>query len=164
MAKEHERRLESENRADTVYYDKHGDEIARISFNDSEYEQDGADIRKTTSENVECGDGSLTSLRQIMQGTMLFAVCDVCKEQSQRSWWRRRSATVPFSPADKVHRCFTCRAAICGRHSYSSKVDKHIRCRRCDFYFRLKRFLVDKIIRPLFFIKVRRSSLLDFWD
>jgi hypothetical protein len=153
MADEQDRNLESENRADTVFYDNHGDEIARISFNDSEYTQDGADIRRTTSENVECGDGSFTSLRQIMQGTMLFAVCDICKEQSQRSW-RRRPASVLFSPANKVRQCFTCRAAICGRHSYSSKVDKRIRCRRCDRKHRRRHFWLERVLKPLFLRRI----------
>jgi len=154
MEEEQDRNLESENRADTVFYGNYGNEIARISFNDSEYTQDGADIRKTTSENVECGDGSFTSLRKIMQGTMLFAVCDVCKEQSQRSWWRRRPAAVPFSPADKVRHCFACRAAICARHSYSSKVDKHIRCRRCDRRHRRRHFWFERILKPLFLRRI----------
>jgi hypothetical protein len=94
-----------------------------------------------------------------MQGAMLFAVCDVCKEQSQRSRWRRRPAVVPFSPANKVHRCFNCRAAICGRHSHIGKVDRHIRCRWCDRRHRRRNFWFERVLKPLFLRRIDETRL-----
>lgn len=154
MAKEEDRTPISENRADTVFYDKYGNVMVRISFSDAEYEQGETDIRETTSENVECGDGSLTSLRQVMQGAMLFAVCDVCKEESQRSRRRRRPAVVPFSPANKVLRCVNCRAAICDRHSYSSRHDRYVRCRRCNRRHHWGHFWLERVLKPLFLRRI----------
>lgn len=155
MAKEQEdRTLSSENRADTVFYDKYGNEITRNSFTEYEYEEDDADLRHTTSDYVPGGDGSLTPLRQIMQGTVTFTICDQCAEESQRNRRRGRPPIAQFSPSQKVRRCYRCRIAICERHSYISEIDKKIRCRRCNRRHKRRHFWVERILKPLFLRRI----------
>jgi hypothetical protein len=125
-----------------------------------DYEQGDCDYTETIAEHLESGDGTVVNAAEMFrpkaQGGVTLRRCDACFEEAQSflTWlFRRDEAVNVYSPAETSRRCFTCRKSLCEKH-YIVR-DRHIRCRRCDFYFRLKRFLVEKIVRPVFFIKVR---------
>ena len=127
-----------------------------------DYEEGDCDSTETIAEHGESGDGTVVNAAEMFrpkaQGGVTLKRCDACVEDSQKflTWLLRRNQVVNvYSPASTSRRCFsyTCRKNLCERHYVLS--DKHIRCRRCDRNFRLKRFLIQKIIRPLFFKKVR---------
>lgn len=125
-----------------------------------DYEQGDCDSTETEAEHLEGGDGTVTNAAEMFrpkaQGGVTLKRCDACVEESQRflTWLLRRNQVVNvYSPASTSRRCFTCRKSLCEKHYVLS--DKRIRCRACDRNFRLKRFLIQKILRPLFFKKVR---------
>ena len=128
-----------------------------------DYEDGDCDTTETIAEHPESGDGTVVSAAEMFrpkaQGGVTLKRCDACVEESQTflTWLLRRDQVVNvYSPASTSRRCFTrtCRKSLCERH-YVLSDDKHIRCRRCDHNFRLKRFLIQKILRPMFFKKVR---------
>ena len=128
-----------------------------------DYEQGDCDYTETIAEHLEGSDGTVVSAAEMFrpkaQGGLTLKRCDGCVQESQRflTWLFRRNQVVNvYSPAATSRRCFThtCRKNLCEKH-YVLSNDKHIRCRSCDGHFRLKRFVLEKIVRPVFFKKVQ---------
>ena len=165
MAKEEdqEKRLVSEKITRNKIVGRDSWEEVTTDFVTRDYEGEDCDYTVIDAEHWEGGDGTLINaadgFRAKAQGGVMLRRCDACVEDSRSflTWLLRRDRAVNvYSPAATSRRCFTstCRKSLCERH-YVLSDDKHIRCRRCDFHFRLRRFLFEKIIRPLFFTKVR---------
>ncbi|MFC1635085.1 hypothetical protein ACFL5Z_09605 [Planctomycetota bacterium] len=164
MAKEEdqEKRLVSERITRNKTVGRDGWEISS-DFVTREYENEDCDYTETEAEHMECPDGTVVNAAEMFrsktQGGVTLRRCDACVEKAHSFFallLRRDRAVNVYSPAETSRRCFThtCRKSLCERHYVLSK-DKHIRCRRCDFYFRLKRFVVEKIVRPVFFKRVQ---------
>ena len=163
MAKEEnqEKTLVSEKITRNIIVGKGSRQEVATDLVTRDYEQGDCDYTETIAEHLESGDGTVVDaaemLRPKAQGGVTLKRCDACVEESQRSltWLFRRDQNLNvYSPASTSRRCFTCRKSLCEKH-YVLSNDTHIRCRACDHNFRLKRFVVEKIVRPVFFRKVR---------
>ena len=152
MAKEEkEKKLLSEDRTDTVIYDKTGRETLRLSFIRSESEDDdGTEFYETVAENLECGDGTVVSPGHLMrppnQGGVTLQRCSVCAQES-----RRNRNINPFSPSDKMRSCFHCRARLCENHTHI--FNNHIVCARC----RRRQFIINRLLKPIFFRRIKET-------
>jgi hypothetical protein len=162
MAKEdNEKKLIAEKITRNKIITKDGWQEITADFITRDYEDEDCDYTEIEAEHWEGGDGTLINaadgFRAKAQGGVTLRRCDACVEDSRRflTWlFRRNQAVNVYSPVTTSRRCFSCRKSLCERH-YVLSNDKHIRCRRCDRNYQLKRFLIQKIIRPLFFTKVR---------
>ncbi|MFH1613787.1 MAG: hypothetical protein ABIG61_01705 [Planctomycetota bacterium] len=151
MAKEDdkEKKLTSEDRTDTVIYDRTGREILRIGFIRSESEDDdGTEFYETVAENLECGDGTVVSPGHLMrppsQGGVTLQRCNDCQRES-----RRNRNVNPFSPSTKMRSCFHCRARLCEKHTHI--FNNHIVCSRC----KRRQFIIHRLLKPIFFRRVK---------
>jgi hypothetical protein len=146
MAKEEpEKKLLSEDKTDTVIYDKFGREIIRFGFTRTESEDDeGTEYYKTEAQSLETGDGTIIGpghlMRPLSQGGVTLQRCSVCDHES-----RRNGNANPFSPSSQMRSCFHCRARLCERHTHS--FNNHIVCARC----RSRQFIIHRILKPIFF-------------
>ena len=153
MAKEEEKekKLLSEDRTDTVIYDRTGHETLRLSFIRSESEDDdGTEFYETIAENLECGDGTVVSpghlMRPANQGGVTLQRCNMCDREP-----RRNRHVNPFSPSTKMRSCFHCRARLCEKHTHL--FNNHIVCSRC----KRRQFIIHRLLKPIFFRRVKRT-------
>ena len=153
MAKEDkEKNLTSEDRTDTVIYDRTGREILRMGFIRSESEDDdGTEFYETIAENLECGDGTVVSpghlMRPANQGGVTLQRCNDCQRES-----RRNRNVNPFSPSTKMRSCFHCRSRLCEKHTHL--FNNHIVCSRC----KRRQFILHRLLKPIFFRRVKGTS------
>jgi hypothetical protein len=162
MAKEddQEKTLVSEKITRNIIVGKDGRQEISTDLIVRDYEDRDCDSTETIMEHPESGDCTVINAAEMFrpkaQGGVTLKRCDGCVEETQRflTWlFRRNQAVNVYSPASTSRRCFTCRKSLCEKHYVLS--DKHIRCRACDRHFRLKRFVIQKILRPMFFKRVR---------
>ena len=126
-----------------------------------DYEQGDCDSTETDAEHLESGNGTIVNAAEMSrpkaQGGVTLKRCDECYEESQSfiHWlFRRNQAVNIYSPASSSRRCFSlgCKKSLCEKHYVLS--GGHIRCRKCARRFRWMTFLIQKILRPMFFKKV----------
>lgn len=151
MAKEEEKekKLLSEDRTETVIYDKSGREVIRLGFSRKESEDDdGTEFYKTEAENLECGNGIVIGPAHLMrppsQGGVTLQRCNDCDHESRGN----RNAN-PFSPSANMRSCFHCRARLCEKHTRIFR--NHIVCTRC----RRRQFVIHRLLKPIFFRRVK---------
>jgi hypothetical protein len=149
MAK-HERDPIGEERSDTVIYGADGAEMFRFGFTKWDYEEDGAIKSEQVAENIECGDGTITSAAALIRTPGALRVCDICRTQAQRRAGRSR---VTFSLAANMKTCASCHKNLCSRHAVVSRIDGQYRCRRCNRWMSFVH-LLRRIARALFFREV----------
>lgn len=158
-----EKTLVSERITRNIIIGKDGRQEISTDLIVRDYEEGDCDYTETIAEHSESGDGTVVTAAEMFrpkaQGGITLKRCDACFAESQRflTWLLRRHQVVNvYSPASQSRRCFNrnCRKSLCEKH-YVLSGDKHIRCRACDGKFRLLNFLMQKIVRPLFFRKVR---------
>lgn len=152
MAKRSNRTPDSEERVDTVIYDKRGNLSLRIGFETLEYEEDGRDVTERTVENVETSQGTIwNSSLQMRQGPdrVMLATCDKCDEEVRRTFFRSDSK-ISLSCVPDMAQCQRCRAHLCPKHFHVSRYDGLPRCRRHNFWH----WLYETFGKPLIWRRV----------
>jgi len=157
MAKHENQQSIHDERVDTVLYDANGKEMLRFGFAKRDYEEDGTIKTEQIAENIECGDGTITSTAALIRTPGALKICDICRSQSLGPLRSRRSRMV-FSPTANMKTCASCRRNLCSRHAIASRVDGRHRCRACDRWASCKHIL-SRIARVLFFKEVQRPRL-----
>jgi len=138
MAKQNEPTSSSEEHTENVVYTKRGDLGVRFGFHTYEYEEGGRDITKREIDYFESGQGTLLGVHDVMgqrAGGMGLATCDKCEEEIHSLFGSTASQTA-LSPAMTMKRCQRCRASLCERHCFISRIDSLPRCRWHHFLHR----------------------------
>ena len=152
MAKENNREPIGEERSDAVIYNADGREMLRLGSAKRDYEEDGAIKSEQIAENIECGDGTITSAAVLIRTPGSLRVCDICRAQARQ---RRRAGRprMVFSLAANMKVCGSCRKNLCARHAVVSRIDGQYRCRPCNRWTSFTH-LLRRIARALFFKEV----------
>jgi len=139
----------SEERVETVIYDREGNEL-RIGFINREYEDGDNERTEKITEYVEGAGGHMWGPHFLMnQGAKGgLVVCEACRRRA-RSFFRRGRPQMIWAPVTSARRCFTCGRYFCSVH-YTLSSDNHIRCRGCNRWY-LGR---HHILRPIFFKRI----------
>jgi hypothetical protein len=146
-----ERRPESENRTETVIYDRAGNEILRLGqvTRDYDADEDGGERTEVITEYRESADGTVWGpaflIKDGQQGTVV--ACEACRRELRR----RGSSQMIWTPISFARRCWSCGHYFCGAHYTPSSGDNHIRCRPCNRRY----WWLHHVLRPIFFEQVK---------
>ena len=141
----------SEERIETVIYDRDGNEL-RSGFVNREYEDGENERTEKLTEYFESADGHMWGPHFLMnQGAKGgLVVCEACRRRA-KSFFHRRASQMIWAPVASARRCFRCGRWYCS-HDYTLSRDNRIRCRRCNRWY----FFIHHILTPLFFKEIER--------
>ena len=152
MAKQN-RKLISRERTDTIGFENDGQEAFRFGFESTDYEEGDAMATEKIAENLVCSDGTVVNASQIINAGQhgILKRCDICQEESERTFFRRRNPRFNFSLAVNMRNCYSCSKSMCRKHFAVSRIDGHLRCKKCNrrhFWFD---FGFNKILKHILF-------------
>ncbi len=152
MAKEN-KKLISKERTDTIGYENDGKEAFRFGFESRDYEEGDGMSTEKDAENLVCSDGTVVNASQIINAGQhgILKRCDICQEESQRTIFRHPTSRFNFSLAVNMRNCYSCSKSMCRKHFAISKIDGHLRCKKCNRRHFWKDFAINKIIKRILF-------------
>lgn len=149
------REPESENRTETVIYDRDGNEVLRLGqiTRDYEADDDGGERTEVITEYRESADGSVWGppflIKDGQRGTLV--ACEACRWAS-RSIFHRQQSQMIWTPVSLARRCVSCGYYYCSIHYCTPSSDSHIRCRACNRRY----WWLNHVILPIFCQRVER--------
>ena len=108
-------------------------------FSDVAHVSPNGIVAQKISECIEGVDGVLLTMAVLLaKPPVALAVCARCRNPGRR-WFRKGKPSHGILLAKNARTCAACHAQFCKRHAKQCS-DGNWRCRRCAFWFRIKRF------------------------